>query len=80
MENKELPDPDLQILETGEKAPPLPPRPFLPVCPHCLLDPCVPEMIPATYGKWGARIFCCPNRECRKVFSVELLGEMQPRA
>jgi hypothetical protein len=50
------------------------PKPLLPVCPYCRLDPCVPEMVNATYGKFLAKIFICPNRDCRKVFNVSLVG------
>lgn len=52
--------------------------PLLPVCPHCGLDPCVPEMLSANFGMFIGRIFICPSRACRKLFNVELIGERRP--
>jgi hypothetical protein len=56
------------------------PKPLVPVCPYCGEDPCVPEMVNAKYGLIVARVFFCPNRACRKLFNVELIGEERPRA
>jgi hypothetical protein len=56
-----------------------PAKPFIPVCPYCGEDPCIPEMVNAKYGPLVARMFCCPNRACRKIFNVELIGEERPR-
>lgn len=54
-----------------------PQKPPAPVCPYCGLDPCVPNMIPVTFGTLVGRIFVCENKDCRKIFNVELIGEKQ---
>jgi hypothetical protein len=56
------------------------PTRLYPVCPHCGLDPCLPEMLDATYGLILVKIFCCPNRDCRKLFNVSTVGRRDPRA
>jgi hypothetical protein len=52
--------------------------PIVPRCARCGLDPCIPDMVNATYGDLVGRIFVCPNRECRSVFNVELIGRNSP--
>jgi hypothetical protein len=56
-----------------------PTGPPMPVCGFCGLDPCVPDMIDVTFGLFIGKMFICPNRDCRKLFNVELVGQKQPQ-
>lgn len=67
-----------EIPATNEEPKQEAPKQFLPVCPYCGLDPCVPEMLNSTHGLLITRIFCCPNPACRKLFNVEAVGQRQP--
>ena len=51
----------------------------LPVCPYCNTDPMIPDCIPTRFGTLIGRMFICSNRECRKLFNVELIGEDKPQ-
>lgn len=47
----------------------------VPVCPYCGQDPCLPDLIEMTSGKYITKIACCDNAECRKIFGVQIVGE-----
>jgi ssDNA-binding Zn-finger/Zn-ribbon topoisomerase 1 len=56
---------------------PATPEPMRPICPYCGEDPCLPDMLDATYGNILVKIFVCPK--CRKLFNVSTVGRRDPR-
>ena len=68
------------MAEEVEKTPTAePPRPRapVPVCPYCGKDPCLPDLIEMTSGRFITKIACCDNQDCRKIFAVQIVGEKQ---
>jgi ssDNA-binding Zn-finger/Zn-ribbon topoisomerase 1 len=47
----------------------------VPVCPYCGKDPCLPDLIEMTSGRFLTKIACCDNPDCRKIFCVQIIGE-----
>lgn len=48
-----------------------------PVCPFCLVDPCIFTMMPVNFGQVQTIAVICGNPECRKVFGVSFVGVAQ---
>ncbi len=65
------------IVVPGE---PLPPDPTAPLCPYCLQDPAqVSSRGPLLLGNLHVMVIYCGNLECRKVWTVEVVGTAQPK-
>jgi hypothetical protein len=58
---------------------PKPIGPPMPICPYCLINPCIPDLVRAKFGTYLGCMFICPNPECLKLFNVELVGEEPKR-
>jgi hypothetical protein len=50
-----------------------------PVCPHCGIDPAVLNANMANIGKFMCLVVFCANLHCRRIVTVEVIGELEPR-
>ena len=52
----------------------------VPVCPYCLADPAQMKALgPFNLGQLLVVVIFCGNLDCRKVWTVEVIGKEQPR-
>lgn len=50
-----------------------------PVCPHCLQDPATVKCLgPIRMGQLLANVIFCGNVDCRKVWTVQIMGMDRP--
>lgn len=54
-------------------------RNALPVCPHCGADPARFSLREVRIGNYQAAMLFCADLDCRKVYSVDVLGVVQPQ-
>jgi len=57
-----------QIIAEDATRDPRPKQQGMPVCPHCLVDPCTLISVPCGMGEMLACVFACGA--CRKIISV----------